>query len=299
MAGTKKKAPNATTVRRKKLNKFHLFTKLPKEIQLMIWRFWEENHSPIYHYLILCARGRCYAAIDSEEGRPLLSTARSASMMLDDGTPLNPFEHKIRFANRVMGNITESFMINNLISLASTKTPNQLDTDYRATSTSFSTWVNFDRDVFFLGSNYRYPGQLRFLFSGIGTRSPSALKDDHWAHRIQQLALYVSENDHLSDLDRKTLPQLKGLRKVLLVIHSPERYGRRLQMGLLWKIDDLLESRLPVSVDLYALKARVEGFRQELLHVFPRSSNRYPVTVDLMVDLTYFKEDDIWNYRIF
>jgi hypothetical protein len=84
-------------------------------------------------------------------------------------------------------------------------------------------WVNFEKDVFAVANlGHRFPGELRYLFHNIGAKIPRDLPGDHWARRIEKLALRTYENASvltmLSELDRKALAQLTSLKLVYIVI---------------------------------------------------------------------------------
>ncbi|TGJ79681.1 hypothetical protein E0Z10_g9076 [Xylaria hypoxylon] len=278
----------------RKLDEFHLFTKLPTELQLMIWKCWREDQPVIFHYLLLSSHmGRYYVALDTERDRVAQMTARSADPGIDDGMPLDPFEHKIRFANTVSTPNRPGW--DDII-------PGSMERwgfartcyDFKLRPVPVHTWVNFHKDIFFLGSDYKFPGQLRFLFSGINRVRLQDIQDDHWAHHIRQLAMYVSkEHPSLCEFDRAAFLQLKSLRKVFLIVEGrilfiPEfRSIPNYQYGLcplhgITKIEEADPVRRRYLAD-DSQRIEAEALRAQLLHLF-QEGNRGYIDVKVMVD---------------
>ncbi|KAI1125138.1 hypothetical protein F5Y10DRAFT_268380 [Nemania abortiva] len=261
---------------------FHLFTALPMELQLIIWEFWMEHQPVIYHYLLLTPKGRCYAALDTDTGRLVNTTGKGLEPDINDDVPLDPAKCKIRFTGKVM-TTTRARVIQDILYI-------QYCPRYRSRPHPVHTWVDFKRDVFFLLSTYRFSGQLRFLFNGIGAYLPADIKDDHWPHRIQQLAIYLhSIMDPLDDLDRDAFSQLKGLQKVFLIVrHESEIYGpmnKHLSSGLV-DLDEYLKFRVPKHPITDDIKPTATKARDQLLRLF-QEVNRSHITVELVVDMVY------------
>ncbi|KAI1260567.1 hypothetical protein F5Y18DRAFT_441765 [Xylariaceae sp. FL1019] len=209
----------------KELTEFHFYPKLPMEIKLMIWAFYRQDQSPIWHFMFLTPEGRIYAAQDVETSCIVESTAHSAAADSKKGSiPVDPEEYDIRLTNcsKVAASATYFGGLLDMIMNPTSRARYYYNPvlDWHPKQPTHS-WANFGRDVFIFGSGYRHPGQLRFLFDYIGHVAPKDLAEDHWARRIQVLAMFVSLHDglFLSDLDRRAFTQLNALRKVVLISH--------------------------------------------------------------------------------
>ncbi|KAJ8132641.1 hypothetical protein O1611_g992 [Lasiodiplodia mahajangana] len=235
--------------------------------------------------------GRCYAAFDPNTGKVVRTSARSADPKLDDGVPLDPAEFKIRFTGKVTL-ITTAKMLRDLINLGCPRGSLVLEVPCPCPQTPAYTWANFNRDVFFLGSFYRHPGLLRFLFHGVNHRIPRDINEDHWAHRIRQLAVYLPIRDPLNELDLRAFSQLRGLRKVFLVfrVDPKEEFNYRSTNHLV-KLEKINEyyKWVPEDSTPYLPIGNAEEIRAQLLDVFQKG-NRNHITVELMVDII-FKQD--------
>lgn len=54
-------------------------------------------------------------------------------------------------------------------------------------------WVNFEKDMFCIGNiDHHYRGRFRFLLHNISAKIPKPLVGNHWASRIQTLAIRTS-----------------------------------------------------------------------------------------------------------
>ncbi|KAI1503990.1 hypothetical protein F5X99DRAFT_373158 [Biscogniauxia marginata] len=192
-------APSSIDGQPTPLREFHLFPKLPIELQLMVWEFWRPDQPSIRHYFFLEALGRSYAAVDMQTNRAVLM----------DESPLDPMKYKICFTNKV-ATIADRDTITSIIKGSISK-------GMRA-SPSY-TWVDFEKDVFFVhNTTYKLSGHLRFIYRQMGERSPHVIENNHWSIKIQQLALLVSvDTEDLADLDRYTFSHLSALKTVYLV----------------------------------------------------------------------------------
>ncbi|RYP20486.1 hypothetical protein DL767_009440 [Monosporascus sp. MG133] len=156
---------------------------------------------------------RFYGAFDTTLGRFMTNStlARTAERGVDD--PPDPLVSKIRFTNSVL-KIAHSSTFNAALKgipcLASNLYPAY-------------AWVDFERDIFFIGGRHRFPGLLRFLFHGINWRKPPQLDDDHWSRHIRQLAIRVSKSDSLEELDKSALAHMRTLKTVFLLPAVPDR----------------------------------------------------------------------------
>ncbi|KAI0420517.1 hypothetical protein F5X98DRAFT_371930 [Xylaria grammica] len=286
----------------KKPDEFHLFRELPPELQRMIWEFWQDDQPAVYHYLFLASSHRHYVAVDSTRSRLVESTAQTADPNVDDGEPLSPFEWKITLNHRI------STAVSSLAPESSVRIPWKRSPlapwgfyggigDFRLEPrrSPVHTWMNFHKDVFFLGSNYGLPGQLRFFCDPIDAPVPR-LNDNHWSRRIRQLAIYArapdyrrrnDSNGRLSNLDRYVLTQLGGLRRVFIVVHFvpdteklglPSISGTRFGLVPLHKIPDMKCGDWTSELVQIA-----EALRLELVDLF-RQTRRSYIDVGLVID---------------
>ncbi|KAI1260367.1 hypothetical protein F5Y18DRAFT_256308 [Xylariaceae sp. FL1019] len=262
-----------------KLDKFHLFTKLPTELQLLVWKFYREGQPVLYHHMSLTRRGRVYSARDMQKGELVTTTAQSANQHDADGQALDPAEYKIRFVNGVI-------MKSARLDVVSSAGYYPLGETWKSPA---ETWVNFEKDVFFLDSSYDKPGQLRFLFRFFNRETPMDIPDDHWAHRIRQLAIYVDErHSSLADFDRRAFGQLRGLRRVWLVVCRSFWRGS----GELVDINIVMASlEQSASYDVSTYRKNViedrrriaSGIRDELRQIF-QTAKRRGVVIDIVCE---------------
>ncbi|KAI8628379.1 hypothetical protein F5Y19DRAFT_486056 [Xylariaceae sp. FL1651] len=280
-----------------KLDKFHLFTELPLELQLLVWKFWREGRPVIHHYLFVSPKGRCYAALDTKRDKFIHTTTQCAKTEVRHGTSLNPMEYKIRFTNSVWM-ITDYQCVDFLVNMVCNAREFWPYFWGEGEKGTLYTWVNFEKDIFFVGSNYRWPGQLRFLFYRIGGKLPQAIKDDHWALRIQQLAMYVSDKDSLCELDRRAFSQLKHLRKVFLIVHKA-CYSQLEDIEMLrnWRglvdLDTIIRKLVAVASSPRSIqminhirqeKANAEAIRAQILHICREGNRGHIVRVELVAE---------------
>ncbi|KAK8110242.1 uncharacterized protein PG998_006699 [Apiospora kogelbergensis] len=166
----------------RRLTRFHLFTKLPIELQLIIWSFWREDQPVLRHYMVLTRHTRAYAALDFIAGKFVPTAAHSTDSTKDD--PLDPMEFKIRFSNSVLttkGSYDDPLSV---ILNPSSDVPSDSREVFTRLSPAFA-WVNFEKDIFCIENlGHRFGGRFRFLSPNIGAKVPKPLAADHWASRI-------------------------------------------------------------------------------------------------------------------
>jgi hypothetical protein len=200
---------------------FHLFTKLPGEIQALIWKFAREDQPVLRHYMLLARGGRReYATVDLKTRQLASPVARSAQYNRD--IPAEPALSKIHFPKGVRW-------------VRRTRHPGSKSEDTVHPRAS-AAWVDFNRDIFFIAnSEFDRPGQMRFLL-GDAKRKTKTISAQHWAKRIQRLSLDVyaytgpPSNDgempthirnreiKLDELDLRILPELDSLKVLFLVV---------------------------------------------------------------------------------
>ncbi|CAJ2508972.1 Uu.00g139980.m01.CDS01 [Anthostomella pinea] len=191
---------------------FHLFPRLPPEIQLIIWAIWREDQPVMRQYCFMEREGRCYAALDMEKLQFVKTAGGSIDLRTGESAPLDPMEHQICFTN----NISTVTVPEDILRMF--RNP-RIEQNRRILSPAY-TWVNFQRHTFFVhNAHYRLPGRLRFLFHNIGAKIPQEIKSDHWSKRIQKLAVFATaESNTLNDLDKAALLQLTGMKTVFIIL---------------------------------------------------------------------------------
>ncbi|KAI0450264.1 hypothetical protein F5B21DRAFT_508331 [Xylaria acuta] len=290
------------------LDKFHLFTALPVELQFEIWDLWREDQPVIYHYLFLTQKGRRYAAVDANTRRIVDTTAQSADPAFDDGTPLDPEEHKIHFTNKVEAIFKDADMprlADYQAHIMSWKFNNPQRYPHRP---QLNIWVHFNKDVFIFGSFHQLPGHLRFLSRDIDAALPQNIDDDDWSHGIRRLGIYLLKynllhyNLPLCEFDCRAFSQLKNLRMIFLILklntwwlyaELPPVFKR---LDKLIKLDEYIklvdgnelhqQSEFLRQTELDVLrreKVRAEATRAQLLQIL-KDCNRGYISVELMVE---------------
>lgn len=229
------------------LDHFHLFLKLPIELQLMIWTIWRQDQLVLRHYMSLFYDTRFYAALDPSTKKFVRTAARSAASEQDG--PLDPMEHKIRFTNEIQSILGQHTSPLSIVLRAHPFPQGGLEAQSglgcHHLKPAFA-WVNFEKDIFSIENiSYRFGGRFRFLMHNIGVKVPKPMAPNHWASRIQILTLQtecrpvVIEDAHrqalnwfsmgdrygrysppasLMDIDDQVLQMMASLKRILLVI---------------------------------------------------------------------------------
>ncbi|KAI8622902.1 hypothetical protein F5Y19DRAFT_460581 [Xylariaceae sp. FL1651] len=65
----------------------------------MIWVLVQKDQPVVRHYLFVSPANRGYAAYETDHGRLVRLTARTADPEFPEGTPLDPMEYQIRFTS--------------------------------------------------------------------------------------------------------------------------------------------------------------------------------------------------------
>ncbi|KAI0538342.1 hypothetical protein GGR58DRAFT_468628 [Xylaria digitata] len=208
--------------------------------------------------------------------------------------PLNPFENNIHFPRNVQK--AENYRHYFRHPQGSVRTWGFSEYSFGAPGLAH-TWADFGKDVFIFGSGLRWPGQHRFLYH-MNPKVPQ-IEDDHWAHGIRNLGMYVPKMDSsLCGLDRRTFLQLRGLRKVFLVIETDVL--SRADHFLMFLKSDPRFGFVPLDEAIeriqqqghkfawtlpYLQKQRTQAgmIRTQLLQLF-KEGNRDYIGVDLVID---------------
>lgn len=212
---------------------FHCFSKLPQEIQLLVWDAWREHVPTVRHYFVLELNGRGYAAFNCTSKSWIQIAARTAKPALDD--PMDPLEHKILFTNKISfaspkpnSPAPDTWDLTYALLSLRPRINEILDGNYFSdqgnTLRPAYAWVNFRKDVFFVDTiGYRLPGRLRFLFYDIGNRLPQLFGINHWATKIQKLAFYINGPRQSKlyglwdEIDINALAKMRLLKQIFLV----------------------------------------------------------------------------------
>ncbi|KAI0404889.1 hypothetical protein F4802DRAFT_615287 [Xylaria palmicola] len=268
-----------------RLDKFHLFTALPTELQLIIWDFWRENRPVFYHYLFLAPEGRYYSAVNMTSRKTVHTTAQTANPTIDNGLPLDPFECKITFTNRIK-RFSMPLNIPAQCLLRYWNGAGTRDLHFKPRRGSRDTWVSFERDTFIVHSTHRLPGKLRFLFNNIGSEAPKDIQHDAWPQGIRRLAMYVFQGDSLCELDRRAFSQLKSLRSVWLLVHlSDSELGESVSLSFkighhLGTIKDMKDIVIEVQGPgddfdpIYPALLDAQDMRTQLVRLFEEDKRR-------------------------
>ncbi|KAI1738988.1 hypothetical protein F4680DRAFT_449450 [Xylaria scruposa] len=207
-------------------NKFHYFKFLPESLEHKIWALWREDQPIFHHYLFLTEGGRCYAALDTTTHQIVDRITHTADASFDNGTPLDPGEHKLQFYGTVM-------TVTQYQDLEDHKNAMAWDLEnppYYPSLAPVTTWLHLPTDIFIFWSTHRCPGQLRYLCDPFDREPAPDINRGDWSHEIQKVGLYVSKHTlPLCESDRRALTQLRGLRNVFLIIR-----WKRLPMPTWW-----------------------------------------------------------------
>ncbi|KAK8066704.1 hypothetical protein PG997_013451 [Apiospora hydei] len=196
---TARKRRAATQQKPAPLDHFHLFPKLPPELQLMVWTMWRQDEPILRHYMSLFHDTRFYAALNPAAKEFVQTSARSAASDQDD--PLDPMEYKIRFTNEIR---TVQGKTEHPLAVAFRSHMVFNEGGYRHLKPAFA-WVNFEKDIFSIENiSHRLGGRFRFLMHQIGAKVPKPLAPGHWASRIQTLALHTDCRPVLRQYDMYT-----------------------------------------------------------------------------------------------
>ncbi|KAK8035527.1 hypothetical protein PG993_010522 [Apiospora rasikravindrae] len=231
------------------LDHFHLFTKLPPELRLMVWSMWRQDEPVLRHYMSLFHDTRFYAALDPAAKEFVRTSARSADSDQDD--PLDPMEYKIRFPNQIQtiwGKQEHPLSVTFQSQLFHRKG------GYRNLKPAFA-WVNFEKDIFSIENvDHRLGGRFRFLLHHIGAKVPKPLAPDHWASRIQTLALQTECQPAFDPQHHFAYPSVFDLDFHLV----GNRYGPYFTPAPLMGIDDQV---LGLMASLKRILLVMEGFK--------------------------------------
>lgn len=220
---------------------FRYFPRLPREIQEMVWEYYDASEPITRHYFFNSDHGRCYVAMDAERGvlTSGLTKAKNPPAMRLDPASETVF-HKIQFAGR--GVCTTSLA-----------TPLRDMWELRPSSWAkakgappLSAYVNFDRDVFaFQNLPDGMHDPFRFLTVPINSKNmtPSKMHKE-WMARIQRAAIYPPEGKRRYGVNWTTphcthmpdaIRHMTSL-KTLYVVVSPQLRGCNFARFSVWEI---------------------------------------------------------------
>ncbi|KAI1497234.1 hypothetical protein F5X99DRAFT_413325 [Biscogniauxia marginata] len=266
---------------------FHLFSKLPVEIQHVIWSFYNETQPIIRHCFSIRPKGRkrsgrAYAAFDEENRLFVDRTGKQK----DDAEFLN--RQKIKLVGKVLV-LDESSQL--------PADTSALPAIYQGRTVPLSPayiWVNFDHDIFYFGRSRYGIGRrphvhytedwFRFLSNPIDAKIPPILDDGHWIFQVRKLALNVPPASlPMPQSDMDILSRAKRLRKLFIVAGRAFSYwnpgpyfgfhhGRKGFMSL---------SEFPQSIWSPDTKPAIE-IRDSLVKLFQEHQNK--VEVEVVVD---------------
>ncbi|KAI5863747.1 hypothetical protein GGS23DRAFT_512322 [Durotheca rogersii] len=183
------------------------FTKLPLELQFLVWDYYRDSLPVIRHCFSISSEGRrIYATYD--EGS-LLIVDRHVSQK-DDSSSYLPYMTKIRFTGHILA-------------------PRSYGAGFPSDDASVSLrqvfiCADLERDVF----HFNYRGRpvhgldewFCFLRNPIRRHPPPELPRDHWISQVRNLTLTHPRTGTLtlSDWDRHVLSRMRRLRTVHLSV---------------------------------------------------------------------------------
>ncbi|KAF3009099.1 hypothetical protein E8E14_009432 [Neopestalotiopsis sp. 37M] len=168
------------------LSEFRYFPRLPREIQEMVWRYWEGSKPITRHYFFADKSARSYVAVNPSNRvltNSLTAHQGPAAIRIDAATTETVF-HKIRFSGKVKTPLLAT-PLHDLWDLKSSIWS-------KKKSNPVCAHVNFARDVF-LFQNVVAHNQSPFQFLTVPlTRTTMNLGKMHgsWVERIRHAAYY-------------------------------------------------------------------------------------------------------------
>ncbi|OTA55882.1 hypothetical protein K449DRAFT_438447 [Hypoxylon sp. EC38] len=201
----KPKQPKATKAR-----KFRYFTRLPPELQLMIWEFYEDVRLPIRHcFSIDCRSRRVYAAFDARRKRVINTLAKPE----DNSFIFLPHTKKIRFTGIIH------------VEPPSHK-EHIFDGEYglREAVSSPVVYADLKHDIFcfnYCPYHQSFKEWFRFLRNPISHVQPPKLPEDHWIFGVRAIALSVPTADvEGSSWDLQVIRRMSSLKCVYHIAPS-------------------------------------------------------------------------------
>ncbi|KAI0886919.1 uncharacterized protein GGS22DRAFT_199242 [Annulohypoxylon maeteangense] len=169
---------------------FQFFTRLPTELQLMIWDFWREQKGVVRHFIIYRTEGPCYGAYDVNLRR----------FITEEGS-VDPMNVKINL--KVSKHPVRRFNEWQTMDRSFGRRPPSVKT-----KSSFA-WVNFEKDVFFTYDMLPHWWRSRYFSFGIHY-------SDWWRY-AQRLTLCV--NKEPDQKFYKYLPDELASIKTISILH--------------------------------------------------------------------------------
>ncbi|KAF3021430.1 hypothetical protein E8E14_005642 [Neopestalotiopsis sp. 37M] len=239
---------------------FHCFSKLPQELQLMIWEVARLDKGPVRHCFMLngslCPE---YAALNWRT-RSWMSREEA---ILEKNHP-DPLDESARFINTVVNfhEPTEvpswafptletawsyfpslysgQYRCDGITNISDYLISYHSGIDRRSPRPISGAWFNFKNDVFYIdskSSDYGVLPSLRFLSPEINDLSPQTSGPNHLAARIQRLAfkIIITGFQPWEEIDIAILANMSSLKEIFLVYqcrgcchhfgHEADEYG--------------------------------------------------------------------------
>lgn len=220
---------------------FRYFPRLPREIQEMVWGYYDLSEPVTRHYFFNSEHGRCYVAMDAERGvltSGLTKSKNPAAMRLDPAS--KTVFHKIQFTG---GRVSTTGLSTPLKDMWELRPSSWARAKGKA---PFSAYVNFDRDVFaFQNLPDKVHDPFRFLTVPIHSKTmmPSEAHKE-WMSQIRRAAIYPpegkrryrvswTEGDYAHTTD--AIRHMTSLEKLYVVV-SPQLRGCHFARFSVWEI---------------------------------------------------------------
>ncbi|XXH01584.1 hypothetical protein Hte_007944 [Hypoxylon texense] len=188
---------------------FHYFTKLPMEIQSMIWNIHRDRAAMQHCFHVAANRYRFYAAIDAEN-REIVNRCMEGG---EKGQNSLPYESKIRFTGTVR-------LFKYKPGRNNSSTQNSKRAKRLTEVPSAHVYADLERDLFYFNySNHSRGDWLRFIHNPIDRIGPPQLPESHWIFRVRNIALRLpTQGVPVSVEDSTLLSGMKSLENVYLVV---------------------------------------------------------------------------------
>ncbi|KAK6078190.1 hypothetical protein SCUP515_04620 [Seiridium cupressi] len=219
---------------------FRQFLQLPREIQDMIWVFYEASKPVTRHYFRLNGTDFIYTAVDPVHRTFLrnLHEEKGPKKMRLSYVCKSVYE-KIEFAGSV-------YVTKHTKPISSMWQPPEDQSDWIKASYPSSAYVNFERDIFI----FQNPFQLNFQPSDIQSVSDRRInitvdKTITWASRVQHVAVYPRKfGTHYAERYPEPQSFTKALRdmenlKTVYLVWSPKKRGCALAPVSTWSGEDV------------------------------------------------------------
>ncbi|KAH8195304.1 hypothetical protein TruAng_010527 [Truncatella angustata] len=288
---------------------FHLFNKLPRECQLIIWTFYRDGRSGMRHCFSVDGDSLLYAALEKEDFS-LVDNTTTGFGDLDlwsRARPSMPMEQvKLGRDVSILAHMACAAIIFKSTPDSWLTLPGELRNRPVSRHKSSEVWLNFAEDTFYFDRAsdqtpvFRWqPSWFRPLYPGKSEIVPRPLSDQHWIFRVQKLALRITSSLRgwirpwdpvCPPWDVQILQRMKDLRSLQLVVHvADSEAAAQWQSSLDYRKGFITESRFDSSSCLDGLgnAARLVASGLDQARLVKNEIRKMGVIakIDVMVDL--------------